>query len=163
MASCIIPDSEYAPPLQTPVFVVQSSITPSPQSTLALTQDPPVTIHLAMTVYAEDAGDELISALYFDYKHENGYFVLPHRHGIGTISMPRSVVYDVSSARFEAGCHTLTIMVLHESHWDDANSEVIGTPSDLASVNWFVNFENGTATLLNSCPDATTEVPGIGR
>jgi hypothetical protein len=160
ITGCIVQNTEYGAPRQSPVFVLDSSITPSTLTPLMVTVAPTNTVHLYFTVFAEDAGEELLSALYVDYKHDHGYYVSPHRHGVSTFATPRTVKYDIGSEHLPIGCHALTIMVFHESDWDDANYEIIGTPSDLASVTWFAGIEeDGSAIPLASCPNVSTETP----
>lgn len=159
---CIVPESEYGPARQSPVFIVESSVTPSTLSPLVVNA-PTATVHLAITAFAEDAGEELMSALYVDYKHTHGYFLISHRHGTKSLETPRLVEYNVNSERLPSGCHALTIMLFHESAWDDANSELIGIPPDLVSVTWFASIEaDGTPVPLASCPDVSTESPITG-
>jgi hypothetical protein len=161
VTGCIIPDVEYGPPRQSPVFVLETSIAPTTLTPLTIAPD--AAVHLTLTAFAEDAGEELMSALYVDYKHNGGYFVLSHRHGSHALETPRQVEYTVKRPLPQSGCHTLTVMLFHESDWDDAKSEVIGVPADLASVNWLASFgADGTLVPLATCPDVSTEAPATG-
>ena len=147
LTGCVIPNYEYGPARQSPVFVLDSSITPSTLSPLFVNGQT-ASVHLALTAFAEDAGDELMSALYVDYKHQGGGFLLSHRHGTEAIEIPRLVEYEVKHRLPADGCHALTVMLFHESEWDDANYQVIGVPPDLASVTWFVSIAADVCRLL---------------
>jgi hypothetical protein len=159
LTGCVIPNYEYGPARQSPVFVLDSSIAPSAVTPLLLKeQDTPV--HLTLTAFAEDAGDELMSALYVDYKHQGGYYLLSHRHGTEAIEVPRPIEYDFNRGLPPEGCHALTVMLFHESEWDDANFQIVGVPPDLASVTWFVSIAaDGHSAPLASCPDVSTQSP----
>jgi len=159
VTGCVVANYDYGPARQSPVFVLDSSITPSTLTPLTVKSD--ATVHLAVTAFAEDAGEELMSALYVDYKHKGGYFVLPHRYGSSAFETPRHVEYDVTKPLLPtSGCHMLTLMLFHESDWDDAHSEIIGIPPDLASVTWIGRFgADGTSVPLATCPDVSTESP----
>jgi len=159
LTGCVIPNYEYGPARQSPVFVLDSSIAPSALTPLSI-KGPSPSVHLALTAFAEDAGDELMSALYVDYKHQGGGFLLQHHHGTEAIEIPRLVEYEVTRGLPDEGCHTLTMMLFHESAWDDAHFQVIGVPPDLASVTWFVSIAaDGSSAPLASCPDVSTESP----
>jgi len=159
ITGCVVSNYDYGPARQSPVFVLDSSITPSTVTPLFVT-GPQGPVHLTLTVFAEDAGEELMSALYVDYKHQGGYYLLSHRHGTEALETPRLVKYDVTHNLPPDGCHALTVMLFHESAWDDANFQVIGLPADLASVTWFINIDaDGAAAPLASCPDVSTESP----
>lgn len=155
---CIIAEApEYGEPQRTPIFM--SDPTPSPANLQVLLNTQPFPTAFTVTVRSEDAGDRLHSALYVDYKQRTPVkqsLVEHHSHPASTFSNPRPITYLVSpNSLFFLGavCHSLTLMVMHESSWDDAALAPKGAPEDLAQMTWFVSVNDlNQNTLLSSCP-----------
>jgi hypothetical protein len=155
---CIIAEApEYGEPQRTPIFM--SDPTPSPANLqLLVTTTPPLATSFQVTVRSEDAGDRLHSALYVDYKHRppKQSLMEHHSHPASTFSIPRPITYLVSpESLFFTGavCHSLTLMVMHESSWDDTAQVPKGAPEDLAQMTWFVSVNDiNQNTLLSRCP-----------
>lgn len=164
-AGCIVPEApEYGAARQTPVFVEANSIFPNPfslQHYQNLSSGLPV--ELRMQVRSEDAGSQLISVLYVDYKHKDGHYVDHKNYKPLTFDTKRLISWEKSVSDLNLGdgpCHTLTVALLHEEGWDEGTNTQIGTPPDLAAVTWFASFtDDGSATgLLSDCPDASSEI-----
>jgi hypothetical protein len=159
---CIIPEApEYGAARQTPVFVDESTVFPNPHSLQHYQNLPGYEADFRVSVRSEDAGEELISALYVDYKHQNG-FLVEHKNGKPeTFDKERVISWtlDFQDGRFETtpACHIFTLNVFHASGWDFDNNRQIGTPPDMASVSWFASFNDNGSALLSQCPDSSTE------
>jgi hypothetical protein len=162
-ASCIVPDApEYGVANETPVFVVESTISPNPQSLQHYDNVPGIqSPRFSFQVRSEDAPDDgLVSALYIDYKHTGAIYIDHKNHKPSTLDVERLIQWELHlpNTNISPGCHIITITVLHAKGWDENNSEQIGTPPDLTAVSWFASFDDdGNTTLLSSCPDASTE------
>jgi hypothetical protein len=156
---CIIPEApEYGPARQTPVFVEANSIFPNPLSMQRYdtTGNP---AEFRMTVRSEDAGTELVSALYVDYKHKNGFYVDHKEHKPPeTFDKERLISWTYNLAGLDGpSCHIFTVTVLHATGWDFENNKQIGSPPDLAAVSWYARINDDGSGLLVDCPDVSTE------
>ena len=158
---CIVAEApDYGPSQRTPIYLSDPHPTPSNLQVLD-DKSGPQSISFGVTFRSEDAGEGVISVMYIDYKH------LPpqqakldkHYHPASTFDNPRPVTYPVAASSFagrDEVCHSLTLMLMHESGWDDQNNVPRGTPSDLATITWFTSV-NDMGALLDQCP--TTEMP----
>ena len=161
-SGCIIPEApEYGAPRQTPVFIDDGSINPNPRSLLHLTNTDGNSVQFKVTVRSEDAGDDLISALYSDYKHDSGLLLYDDSYKPETFDDERPISYQLRfrDSRFGDGpeCHAFTLLLLHAQGWDFDHRQPKGAPSDLASVTWFASFNDDGGGLVSSCPSAATE------
>lgn len=162
---CIIPEApDYGNPRQTPIFVVDSSIVPTPRNLLVIDRAAITTDQVfSMTVRSEDAGENIWAILFYDFKHQNGTVLNYSLYPAQTLDKPRTVSLSVgvSDPRLAAGCHTFTLMVVHEDGWDTHTSKLIGNPTDLASVTWFADIENSSnpaqSPPVSDCPNPSTE------
>jgi hypothetical protein len=158
---CIIPEPEQSSPQRSPIYVVASSIQPSPTGVLVISTVPPVTtVNLSFTIYAEDAGVAAHSALFLDYNHPGSTWITENTWGIGTLSEPR-LVHDVLTGeerRLTPGCHALSQLVFHEDDWDDQHKQIIGNPPELAMVTWVVDIQDGAGSNpLSGCPSISMQ------
>jgi hypothetical protein len=158
-SGCLIPEApEYGPPQQTPIFIIDSSVSPNPRNlqTLSVIEDEG-SYPFSFKVRSEDANQEVVAALFTDYKDDRELFVYQVNYEPGSFDVEKSIVLymTIPDARIMSpGCHTATLMVLHEAGWNDKTKQLIGSPADLASVTWFFSLEDGTAKkpLLSDCP-----------
>ncbi len=164
LTGCIIPEApEYGAPPQTPVFVEADSIFPNPTSLQHYQNAPGQQVNLRMTVRSEDAGQQLISVLYLDYKHKGGIYLDHKNYKPLTFDKERVISWTRGLPELNIGqgpeCHTFTVTVFHdnEQNWDSDTNTQIGTPPDMASVTWFASFNDDGSGLLADCPDASTE------
>ncbi len=166
LSACLIPEApEYGAPEKTPIFIINDTIRPNPRELLRLSVTGDEASHaFGFKVRSEDANEEVVAALYVDYKHEGGDLVLDVNFDPLTFNQERSISLFLTlpdPGVKSPACHTVTLMVLHESGWDDFKKEIIGTPSDLASVTWFVSLEElgKDPAPLSSCPNIATSDP----
>jgi len=164
-AGCIVPEApEYGAPRQTPVFVEADSIFPNPRSMQRYTNAESNQAEFRMTVRSEDAGEELVSVLYVDYKHKGGYYIDHKNYKPQSFEQERLISWTHAFPDSNIGqlpeCHIFTVTVLHASGWDFENNKQIGTPPDLAAVSWYARFNDDAETgLLADCPDSSSEGP----
>jgi hypothetical protein len=166
LSACLIPEApQYGAPEKTPVFIIDSTVDPNPRELLKLVlPEDRGTQSFGFKVRSEDANEEVVAVLYLNYKHEGGLLLMQVNYDPLTFNEERTISlgWKVPDERVDTpGCHAVTLMVLHESGWDDLKKEVIGTPSDLASVTWFVSLEElgKPLAVLSSCPDSGTSDP----
>ena len=152
---------DYGPSQRTPIYLSDPHPTPSNLQILNDGQLGPSTLSFGVTFRSEDAGEGVISVLYVDYKHGPVQTPAKHYHPASTFDNPRPVTYPVSTNAFagrEGVCHSLTLMLMHESGWDDQNNVPLGTPPDLATMTWFTSV-NDMGSLLQECPTTSNEMP----
>jgi hypothetical protein len=161
---CLIPEPpEYGPPERTPIFIVDSTVTPNPRNLLTLSTVDDVGSHsFGFKTHSEDEGEDVVAALFANYKHDQHNLLFQINYDPSTFDVERtgSLYMSVPDGRLQApGCYAITLMVLHETGWDEQKKLPIGTPSDIASVTWFVALTNGDVEpSLSSCPTIGTEV-----
>lgn len=163
-SGCIVAEApDYGPSQRTPIYLSDPHPSPSNLQLLNDSQIGPTMLSFGVTFRSEDAGEAVISVMYVDYKHAPAMVAKldKHYHPASTFDNPRPVNYPVAASAFagrEGVCHSLTLMLMHESGWDDGNNVPIGAPSDLATMTWFVSV-NDMGTPLSQCPTASTEMP----
>jgi hypothetical protein len=160
-SGCIVAEApDYGPSQRTPIYLSEPHPTPS---NLQVLVTGPVGIAFGVTVRSEDAGEDIVSVMYVDYKHAGTRqsVLEKHHHPASTFDNPRPITYPVTAMDFngrDGVCHSLTLMVMHESGWDDDNDVPLGSPSDLATMTWFTSV-NDMGSPLSSCPTTSTEIP----
>jgi hypothetical protein len=165
-SGCLIPEApEYGPPQKTPVFIIDSTVHPSPRTIVTGSRAAKDALEFSFKVRSEDAGERLMGALFVDYKHVGHTWIDFRPYEPMTFDEPRDVRFymDPGDRRIDAArvCHSATLLVLHESGWDFEKKQPIGTPADLASVTWFMSIVEGSETPnLSDCPDVADESGG---
>jgi len=161
-SGCIVAEApDYGPSQRTPIYLSEPHPSPSNLQILNDSQNGPQMISFGVTLRSEDAGERVISAMYIDYKHLPAYQPQKHYHPASTFDNPRPIIYPIFASdfdRYDGACHSLTLMLVHESGWDDRNDVPIGTPSDVATMTWFTSV-NDMNSPLTDCPTTSTEMP----
>jgi hypothetical protein len=165
LTGCIIPEApDYGAPRQTPIFIEEATIAPDPRSLQIVTTLDTTSVPVSFKMHSEDAGERVYAVLYSDYKHSSGHWIIDVPYEPLTYDKERTISLSVPlDALDPPACRAVTVMVLHESGYDTHNKELIGAPSDLRSVTWFMSV--GTTlddAPLDSCPTAS-ETAGSGR
>jgi hypothetical protein len=159
---CIVADApDYGAPQRSPIFLFNPH--PTPGSLQFLTLKPAEPIAFGATIKSEDAGEQLASVLYFDYKHKNERVYdenvpLPPL----TIEQERPVTFYVDGSHSflePKTCHTVTLMVMHLSSYNQETNQFEGPADDRASVTWFASMDDDGTTLVQDCPTAAGELP----
>jgi hypothetical protein len=159
---CIVADApDYGAPQRSPIFMFNPH--PAPGSLQFLTREPADPVEFGATIKSEDAGEQLASVLYFDYKHR-GEHVYDENIPLPplTIEQERPVKFYVDGSRSflePKTCHTVTLMVMHLSSYDQETNQFKGPPDDRASVTWFASVDDDGTILLKDCPTAAGELP----
>jgi hypothetical protein len=161
-SGCIVAEApDYGPSQRTPIYLSEPHPTPSNLQILTNTTTP-MGIAFGVTVRSEDAGEDIVSVMYIDYKHGpvRQSILDKHHHPASTFDNPRPITYPATVSDFaghDGVCHSLTLMVMHESGWSEDEDVPIGSPSDLATMTWFTSV-NDMGSPLSSCPMTATEI-----
>lgn len=164
---CIVADPpDYGPAQRSSIFMYNPH--PNPWSLQVLsrtpTGSPPVSpiVQFGMTVRSEDAGEQIVALRYFDYNHTGleGPKVKPLVLPPLTLEQERNIAFDVTpKSDLQPGCHTITIMVMHYSSWNQVTGKFEGPPEDLAQETWFVSVDDTPdgSIKVDDCPLSITE------
>jgi hypothetical protein len=162
---CIVAEPpDYGPAQRSPIFMYNPF--PNPYSLQVLKQastgTPPVstTVRFGATVRSEDAGEQIVALCYFDYNHAGSSYIFPKVLPPLTLEDERQIAFDITPSRdLGVGCHTITIIVMHYSSWNQDAAKFDGPPDDLAQETWFVSVDDGPdgSIKVQDCPLSTAE------
>ena len=159
--SCIVADApEYGSPQRSPIFMFEPVPT-NPASVQLLTRDMEPKAFGA-TIRSEDAGEQIVATFFIDYKHAGERLLATYVLQPYTLEQERKIQrYVTPSREFSTinTCHTITLLVTHYTSWDQENTRFVGPTEDLASVTWFVSYEDDGSTVVSKCPSAANEIP----
>jgi hypothetical protein len=154
---CLIADApDYGGPQRTTPFILSSSISPSPYELIEVQEDDPPQ-DFSFRVYSEDVNDKLRIAFYRDYLLVEPLQHLDDRsYPPSTLDNPHNISLDLNLTVVPSGCHQLTLLVMHDSTWDDATDAPYPDKplDDISSVTWWMNVRpdpNDPGTLYD-CP-----------
>ncbi|HEX5101031.1 MAG TPA: hypothetical protein VFV94_16085 [Polyangiaceae bacterium] len=161
---CIVAEPpDYGPAQRSPIFMYNPH--PNPWSVQVLsrlsTGNPPVStiVPFGATVRSEDAGEQLVALRYLDYQH-GAQFPISKLLAPATLEDERQIVFDIIPSRdFPlGGCHSITIMAMHLSSYNQDAGKFDGPPEDLAQESWIVSVDNVDGTFrVADCPLSTAE------
>ncbi|HEY3500958.1 MAG TPA: hypothetical protein VGK73_39970 [Polyangiaceae bacterium] len=158
-SGCLVAEvPEYAGPQQTPPFIQSSSINPSPYELIQVHEgDPPKSF--SFRVHSEDNNEKLWIAFFRDYGLVEGEEPIEDQsRPPSTLDKPHNLTISVPLNKAPDGCHQLTMLVMHESTWDNVADAPIPEKAltDMSSVTWWMNVRadlNDPNTLVD-CPAA---------
>jgi len=154
LTGCLVADApEYGPPQKRPPVIDSQSVAPSPYETYLINESsPPMNINVP--VRSEDAGDDLVGALYVDYNadEEPAFWDQPIPAS-SFDDLERSWSYTFRpDSRVERRCgHKLTLFLMHASSFDGTRKIPKDVPWDIASVTWQLNVFPDNANVIESC------------
>lgn len=150
LTGCLIADApDYGDPRRTPPVIDHLSIEPKPIYRItARPGDPPR--EFAMTVRSEDAGEALYAVPVLNFGTERQELRVPTGIPARAADEPKTVrvVLDLD-ALLPAGCHTVTIMVMHTSSF---GASLENESDDVASVTWWVDALTPVDDEVKPCP-----------
>jgi len=153
---CLVAEApEYGPPQQRPPVIQTQRVEPSPYELLIFNEDT-LPQDINVPVRSEDAGDNLIGALFVDWQVPGQQVLIREK------PVPASSFDDVSRSwtfrfkpddRIDENCgHTLTLLLMHESNYDFELSAPKDNASwDVASVTWQLNVEPLDPNFIAIC------------
>jgi hypothetical protein len=169
LTSCIVADPpQYEEPKQTPPILDLAGARPYLGDVIVIdrtdNEDANDKVELKVPVRSDDQGDPLNASLWLDYSFFPSIYI-----GVFTKIPPSTLddqtrtinmVWSLGEAPpWKAGCHPLTMLVSHESNWDNDHSrpDLVKAENDLAIATWWVNLdpEPGAAFTLKNCPSKT--------
>lgn len=153
LTGCFAPPPELSQPEQTSPFIITAQATPP----LAMVHKLPAdgVFQFSVPFISEDVGEELRAVLYQDLSPGDSDPVVVYRASIaaGTSMDEREVGSGVPLAPIPLGCHSLTLMITHESNLDFFDSPLPIAPALAASVIWWLDVADAeNPTLIDSCP-----------
>jgi hypothetical protein len=163
-SGCLIPEPpEYGAPERTPIFIIEHTKDPNPRSLLTISTVADIgTQTFTFQAQSEDDGEDVVAALHANYKHRGSTHIIQNTYEPSTFDVEKTISLDMSvpDGRLQApGCYAMTLMVLHESGWDERKKEPVGTPTDMASVTWLMALTDGTTMpSLSDCPNVDTSM-----
>lgn len=155
--ACLVDDPpEYrAGGRRTPPVLQLNESAPSVLYPIEVRRDDGIgTLDLSVPVRSEDAGDNLLAVLFFDYGtrcDQRDIVELPAR----TFDVARTIKTTFSYGSLTVtGCHTLTLVVFHESNLTFGQGACLSSadPSDVALATWWVSVDPATPGVLDGCP-----------
>ena len=155
---CLVAEApDYSGSQQTPPHIESSSITPSPFALITVPENSSGQT-FTFKVYSEDADDPLLTAFFADYGLVENQMPLDDRtHPPSTLDKPRTISVPVQTFRVADGCHQLTMLVMHESSWNNATDRPeLNKLQDVTSVTWWMHVRPDPAdpATLFDCPSA---------
>jgi len=161
-SGCLVADPpEYKPPEQTPPFLDLFRADPPVREVLVARHD--ARINFNVPVRSEDAGDELIGAVHFDWGLPQSW-----QRNVGLPASTfdddsRAIVFDWAvTSPSTTGCHQLTLLVFHRANYDFINQRSTDS-DDQAIATWWLNVNPDESDLdtLKEC--RTLSTPGASQ
>jgi hypothetical protein len=153
---CLIAEAPtYGAPRRTVPVIDDLSVTPLPSFFLSVKSG--VAQRFSMTVRSEDAGESLIAAWVIDYEDAQERELplgvaakVPAR----AADQPKTLTCDfIPDSRVTKGCHSLTLLVMHERSFDDVKRLPLDdAKDDVAAITWFVQVETLGSGDEAACP-----------
>jgi hypothetical protein len=170
-SGCIVAEpAPYEPPPRTPPVLDLWHTIPLVGTTIAVDlindaeADDPTSLSFTVPVRSEDHGEWLHYVLYLDYQ-------LPGETKLGIDSrVPASTFDDEQRVisftwrveRIEPGCHQLSLVVVHDSSWNDSTDrpDSVLAVGDIGLATWWINVNPppGEKYTLRNCPSKGNEV-----
>jgi hypothetical protein len=158
---CLVAEApEYGPPQQRPPVIEWQGILPPPYEVFPINEDS-LSVPINVPVRSEDAGEDLIGALYLDLDWlEPGpasYVIYKPVPASSFDDLDRSWTFTfVPDNGVARGCgHLLTLLVMHESNYDyDKVAPKTNASWDVASVSWRLNVYPQDPNFIAVCPPA---------
>lgn len=154
---CLIAEApDYGEPRRTTPVIDQDSVYPPPNFVVEVQPDE-VEVKFSMTVRSEDAGEQIWAARIIDYEMgdpreiRTGPTQVPAR----AADQPKELNFDFKrDERIDKGCHTLTLLVMHETSYDLSNDQPLDDVSDgdVAAITWWLDVQTNDTTTPVPCP-----------
>jgi len=144
-SGCIVADPpDYGEPQLTLPNIIGYSVDPPIFFPIRVTT-PGDPTNFSMQIQSEDAGERLYIALFVDYGSSQQYFLDDLSHPATSFDKVKPISFDQEFNRVSDGCHTLTMLVMHDSSWNNnANSpDPARFRDDIAVLTWtlYVNVD----------------------
>jgi hypothetical protein len=115
----------------------------------------PPKIDISIPIRSEDRGEDLIAALHVDYTFPSHRFFLLYPIPASTLDdLTRSIEMSFSVGEISDGCHSITVLVSHESTFSLAEFRPKDR-HDMAMATWWMNINPSPEDphTLSRCPN----------
>jgi hypothetical protein len=153
---CLIAEAPtYGAPRRTVPVIDDLSVTPPPSLFLYIQAG--ARQEFNMTVRSEDAGESLIAAWVVDYGHPMRAIPLGATQEVPPrpADQPKTLTpYFVPNGLVTKGCHSLTLLVMHHSSYNDVTRSPYEdvADDDVAAITWFIDVETMGGGEPVPCP-----------
>jgi hypothetical protein len=149
---CIVADPpEYGERQSTRPNVIIDATQPTTLFPIRLTKPGPGQ-QFSVAIQSEDAGENLVLKFFVDYGLTGGGYYQSFEVPTSTSATKTAVFVLDADARITDGCHTLTMLTMHESSWDDlAKRPFPSRASDVSTTHWVLHV-NVDPSVPPSCP-----------
>jgi hypothetical protein len=151
--ACLDSPPTYSSPGQVPPFIIEEGT--RPRSDQFIRVDPGDELDLFVQFISVDVGEQVLGVIYLDFESDTDLY--PSRRATLTLAPSPLGLEETRDANFavrvpgsfQAGCHTLTLLLAHQSAWNISG----GRPSDperAARVIWWLDVPGDGP--LRPCP-----------
>lgn len=153
---CIVADPpEYTERQSTRPHVVINASDPPTLYPIRLSV-PGMGKQFTITIESEDAGEDLVLAFFVNYGRPGAFHYKSFRFA-GSTSLTKQAPFVLEATRsLTDGCHSLTMLAMHESSWDGINQ--VPYPSRLSDDVSFTHWQlyvNVKENEIPQCPGPT--------
>jgi hypothetical protein len=153
---CLVADPpEYTEPQSTRPHVVINASEPPTLYPIRLLKPGPGK-QFTITIESEDAGEDLVLAFFVNYGRPGAFHHRSFRLA-GSTSLTKQDTFVLEApATLADGCHSLTMLAMHESSWDGVT--LVPYPSrlnDVSHTHWQL-YINVKEEEVPQCPGPTT-------
>ncbi len=164
-SGCLVADApDYGPQQRTPPVIDPLSVIPNPG--LFFTQTYLKKRSFSLTVHSEDAGEDLWAPLYVDYSDPKLLsWQIDYPLAASSADKAKSLSFDWGPNQLIApGCHSLTLLVVHDSGYDFITRLPVPKKSDgdIAQVTWWMTIpkDPDDPRVPKECPSQETASSG---
>jgi hypothetical protein len=147
------------PDLQEPTRTRPNLFDYDPPTTLIVGVTPGVSRSFSARVQSEDAGDDLVAALYLNYDFEGQQLIEFVPVDASTLAdLSRRIRINGRPNSDHSGCRQVTLQVTHNSNRSREDGRILD-PRDVALATWWANVEGDGEISLDDCPSNTGGQP----
>ncbi|MFZ5896772.1 MAG: hypothetical protein ACOY0T_37290 [Myxococcota bacterium] len=163
LSGCIVADPpQYRDPERTPPILNLAHATPPMNSVIVIDRTDTLIVNdkvmVEVPMRSDDLGEQLYAVLHLDYTFDSSEVLDVQRVPAGTLSDPERTIRVQRDLITDPGCHTLTLLVAHESSFDNAFLLLPEAQNDTAVATWWMNIievPGQDPYTLVDCPNLT--------
>jgi hypothetical protein len=168
--SCLDSPPTYSQAEQVPPFIITAQVTPDLNALVELQLGQPQ--QFVVPFLSVDVGEDLEGNVYLDRdpgqpgSWRSRQVVPAAQGGFDDPRPPVAFKFTPRSGLDAPGCHTLTLILAHQSQWDFVELPQVDNPVRLpiddtraASVTWWLQIKGDPGQTLRECPTLGETVP----